>query len=405
MKASLRITLVTRSLAMGGAEKVIAWLASQLAAAGHRVSLVVMSPPETDFFTCDPRVAIVRIGHQGFARQPQRKWLRRWASRLVPRIIRLIRAGNACAAVRQHVEREQADVVISFQTDLNLAMLMAMRGSAVPVIVSERSNPFLYRFVDPLTRWLHAACFSRAAAVSVLSAEVARKAQVQWCCPRPVITPNPVTLRPASVPESASRGRTVLCVGRLHREKNHLALVKAWAMSAAPRAGWTLRIVGDGPERPAIAAMIAALEPGASISLEPATAAVEQHYREAAIFALPSLVEGFPNALLEAMACGCASIASDCSGAISSLLGDGAGVIVPRGNVPALAAGIDRLVADDALRERMAQAARLRSAEFSEETVFAIWSDLIERTVAESNVKVSAPPAVQTNSSKAFAPT
>src|SRR3546814_10648786 len=58
----LKVTLANSSLRGGGAERIVAWLASRLVADGHAVKLVPGSPAAADFYNCDSRVRIVRTG-------------------------------------------------------------------------------------------------------------------------------------------------------------------------------------------------------------------------------------------------------------------------------------------------------------------------------------------------------
>jgi glycosyltransferase involved in cell wall biosynthesis len=78
----------------------------------------------------------------------------------------------------------------------------------------------------------------------------------------------------------------------------------------------------------------------------------------ASLFVLPSLGEGMPVALLEAMACGVASVVTD-AGAMGEVVeGAGCGIVVPRGDASAVAAAIDALLADDQRRQSMGRAGR-----------------------------------------------
>jgi glycosyltransferase involved in cell wall biosynthesis len=87
------------------------------------------------------------------------------------------------------------------------------------------------------------------------------------------------------------------------------------------------------------------------------------------IFALPSQAEGISNTLLEAMACGCAPVATDVGGnaeLIDTHPATGNGLLVPAQDSPALASALERLVTEPELRERLGRAALARArAQFS----------------------------------------
>jgi glycosyltransferase involved in cell wall biosynthesis len=106
---------------------------------------------------------------------------------------------------------------------------------------------------------------------------------------------------------------------------------------------------------------------------------IERHYREAAVFVLPSRYEGMPLTLLEAQALGVPAVAFDCPTGPAEILAADTGVLVPPGDVAALAAGLVRVLGDPALRARMAAAAIERSRRlFSPEAHLQRWTRLVQ---------------------------
>jgi glycosyltransferase involved in cell wall biosynthesis len=104
------------------------------------------------------------------------------------------------------------------------------------------------------------------------------------------------------------------------------------------------------------------------------------------MFVLPSHAEGLSNALMEAMSCGVASIASDVGGN-SFLIENGiSGFLFPVGDREALAAHIKRLIEDPAKRQSLGQNARKRMEEhFSEEKVFLLYQKLFNEKEVQNN--------------------
>jgi glycosyltransferase involved in cell wall biosynthesis len=97
----------------------------------------------------------------------------------------------------------------------------------------------------------------------------------------------------------------------------------------------------------------------------------------ASVFVLSSRYEGFPNALGEAMAAGLPVAAFDCAfGPREMVRNEVDGLLVPDEDVGALAAALDRLMADPALRARLGNAAREASARFAPEKIIAQWDAL-----------------------------
>ncbi|HRR22315.1 MAG TPA: glycosyltransferase, partial [Desulfomonilia bacterium] len=95
---------------------------------------------------------------------------------------------------------------------------------------------------------------------------------------------------------------------------------------------------------------------------------------------------GFPNALLEAMACGCAVIAADCPSGPAEIIHNGVnGLLVPKEDIALLSHALLKLMHDSGLRERMGiQALRVKKA-FSQESVMAKWNALIENILGKGD--------------------
>jgi N-acetylgalactosamine-N,N'-diacetylbacillosaminyl-diphospho-undecaprenol 4-alpha-N-acetylgalactosaminyltransferase len=184
---------------------------------------------------------------------------------------------------------------------------------------------------------------------------------------------------------------TFITIGRLSREKNHALILKACAL--LPPMDYRVQIVGKGPLEEELLGNIHALELQARVSLEPHTQNPFAMMGGAHCFILSSDTEGFPNALLEAMACGLPVIATDCKAGPSDLLRPGAeasdtvdsltkcpyGILVPPGNEKMLAQAMQLMMDDAELRHHYAQKSKIRSSDFAVEKIVKAFTAILEQ--------------------------
>ena len=141
----------------------------------------------------------------------------------------------------------------------------------------------------------------------------------------------------------------ILAVGRLAPEKDFATLLRAFAVVRGQRPV-RLVILGEGKERPMLERLVRELGVESDARLPGFEKNPLRYMHRSAVFVLSSLYEGLPGALIQAMACGCRVISTDCPGGVREILNDGAlGPLVPRRDHQALARGIAGLL-DDADR-------------------------------------------------------
>jgi glycosyltransferase involved in cell wall biosynthesis len=173
-----------------------------------------------------------------------------------------------------------------------------------------------------------------------------------------VVIPNAVDLRRFPAAKLGGDPPVLVSVGRLHRPKDFLTLVRALALLA--RGSFRAVIVGDGPDRPLIESAIAEAGLNGAIELTGEREDVDELLAAADLFALSSWSECFPISVLEAMAAGLPVAATAVGGVSEQVVEGETGLLVPAGDTPALARALETMLADPALRRRMGTAGRRR---------------------------------------------
>lgn len=178
----------------------------------------------------------------------------------------------------------------------------------------------------------------------------------------------------------------VLFVGRLHEPKNVIGMVEAWSL-ALPKLEetWDLVIVGEGPERSKVNAYCQAQSITDRVHMVGYHTNVSQWLGAADLFVLPSWFEGMSNALLEAMACGLATVSTAVSGTKELVAQTETGIVVPIGDMPAFAAAIVEMAKDEARRKRAGAIARqIIEQRFSLESVTTAYETLYRQLCSGS---------------------
>lgn len=364
----MRITLVISTFDIGGAQRVMSLMANYWVAHGRDVTLVSLSPQSEDWFALHHLVKRVPLNllssstHLGQA--------------LCQNMLRVLR-------LRDELRRSRPDVVISFMDTTNVLTILASRGLSIPVIISERNDPRRHA-MGLAWNTLRSLLYRRADALVVQSSALRDWAREVAVDARVDIIPNPINPEFNGSTKEARRrgsGHTIVAMGRLVRQKGFDLLIEAFARCAGQHPEWSLVILGEGEERSNLESLISAMGLQDRVRLAGKVPQPSHILGQADLFVLSSRFEGFPNALMEAMACKLAVISTDCPNGPRDIVRDGVdGLLIPPDDVNALAKGMDRLMANPMERQRLGAGATEVVKRFSIEKIMSMWDELVAHT-------------------------
>lgn len=307
------------------------------------------------------RAAItVAVGEDGFLVDALRE--QGVPVRVLPDLQREIAAradAGAVRALRRLIREVRPALVHTHSTKAGLLGRLAARSLGVPCIHTAHA----WSFSDGLSWKRKAMAIPLEAAVGrvtdrfIVVSEADREIALRYR----VATESQVTVVHNGVvdtPHRASPGQgdvpVITMVARLAAPKDPLLLLEALAGVSA---SFALRIVGDGPDRPAVQAAVARHGLGDRVTLLGRRMDVPELLAESDVFALVSKQEGFPLAILEAMRAGLPVVASDVGGVREAVRPE-TGRLVPRSDTAALQRALSELLSDAALRVSLGAAGR-----------------------------------------------
>jgi glycosyltransferase involved in cell wall biosynthesis len=283
-------------------------------------------------------------------------------------------------------------ILQTFLFHANIAGRLAGKAARVPIIVSgirvAEKRGSLRLWIDRATDWMvtQHVCVSQDVAAFSAARGGLPVSKIR-------VIPNgvdaqlfaeatPADLAPFGIPAGS---RTLLFIGRLDPQKGPFVLMAA-ARELLPRHNQLhVLLVGDGPLADNLLKWIAKENLSDRIHLAGRRNDVPSLLRSAEIFVLPSLWEGLPNVVLEAMAAGVPVVASRVEGISDLLIDDRMGLIVPPNSAPDLIDAISRLLADPQLAHQMGhKAQQLVQIEFAWEGVAEKYAALYGELLAKS---------------------
>ena len=187
------------------------------------------------------------------------------------------------------------------------------------------------------------------------------------------VMPNAVVTMPHK--EHQPGNHRVIAVGRLDYQKGFDRLLDAWALIPAElRKSWRLDIFGQGEWEEKLKRQIVSLGIGESAAVNKPTDKIFDEYAASDFLVMTSHYEGFPMVMIEAMACGVPTVCFDFLCGPRDIIANGInGIIVPEGDLQALATAMQQLMEHPEQLAHLSEQAKRISEEFSQEVIMKRW--------------------------------
>lgn len=363
---SQHIAIFIKYLSVGGLQKILVRLANEFADRGHRVDLVLAKGEGPLAREVGPDVRIVAL-------DSHRMW---WG---LPKLMRYLRQSKPDTLL---VAGWQVNVIATWAKLLSLTpfrLVVSVRSNITQQ--SENSdvwyapyNPLAVKILYPLADAIIAISRGILKDLADISSRAAKKGHVVY---NPTVDRDLIekSRQEVSHPWFAQESNVpvLLGVGRLSFQKNFALLLRAFA-GLSRRRNVRLVVLGDGEGRAKLRKLTRKLNVQDRVDF---VGFVENPYKymaNASLLVMSSRFEGFGNVLVEALACGCPVVSTDCPSGPREILEDGKwGRLVPVGDDEALAEAMDEALAEEHDPDRL----RRRAQDFSVEKAVDNYLDVL----------------------------
>jgi len=352
--------------AKGGAERVLAQISSGISERGHDVTLVTCDAEGGESYY--PLNADINRVCLNIPDDPANNKIQRMKERIRP--------------LRHIFKTEKPDLVIAFMHSMFIPASFAAFGTGIPVIASEHIVPAHY-IKRPAQYMMLLVSSFLVKRITVVSKAVLQSYPF-FMRHKMLVVANPVAEATANSKKPNSKQKIILNIGRLDEQKDQKTLIRAFAYLADRHPDWVVKIFGEGPLDEYLQKLIGQLGMEGRVRLMGTTKDVGSEYAKADIFAMPSKYESFGLATAEAMSYGVPAIGfKECPGTNELIEHDFNGLLISKTDqdrVEVFAQGLEKLITDEALRERLASETKASVDRFKLGSILAVWDSLIQST-------------------------
>lgn len=279
--------------------------------------------------------------------------------------------------LRKIVKNENADICLSFLPQPNFKMILASLGINAKVVVSVRNDPKM-EYASLFSRILSKLLYPLADGI------VFQTQEAKAWFPKKIQDKSAIIMNQVDeifFNTSRLSEDYWVATGRLTQQKNYPLMIKAFKKLVLNYPDEVLHIYGEGEKQEEIEKLIEELQLSNNVFLMGSTDNVVEVLRHAKCFLLSSDYEGMPNGLLEAMAVGLPSIATDCPcGGPREIIKTGEnGILIGVGKVEELYEGMKLIVENTDIRNKFSLNASKTSRVYRSKEVFNKWEQFFSK--------------------------
>lgn len=353
-----KILLVIPTLNQGGAERVISELANYWSEKDMNIHVAILVKSEY-FYVLNKNITTHDIGN-----------------RITNKFNKLSSIIKTYIKLRSLIKNNSFDFIISFLPQSNVLTLAAAIGLKEKIYVSERNSPSTWNHHNKLFIYIRDYLYSYAEGFIAQTNDAEKALKIKYPNSKIAVIPNPI--KKITFDLNIRKENIILNVGRLDKQKGQIDLIEAF--HDANLEDWKLVILGEGQLRKILENKIIELNLKEKVLMPGAVSDIDEWYQKSSIFAFTSYFEGFPNALIEAMASGLPSISYDCdTGPRDIIINEENGFLTNVGDIKTFSLHIKKLVINKKLRKQISLEALKISDKYSIDNISNLILNLINK--------------------------
>lgn len=354
------IFFVTVSMGGGGTERVISILANYYSAKNIPVTILMIADDRVAY-ELDDRISVINIS-------------KATGGSLIGRIKRV-------AGLRKYIKSNPDARIIAMGTVTAMFTLLAKVGLNRDVVISERNDPnrLNHKPIKRTVKMLRNLLYRNAKAI-VLQTEDVKDCFPDYLVKRSIVIPNPIADSMPQASVNPKREKTVITAGRLTEQKNHKLLIDAFCEFNETHPDYKLKIYGKGELEEELKSYIQEIGMCESIVVCGFCDDLYTKLQNSGIYVSSSNWEGISNSLIEALAFGIPTIATDCpvGGSRMFIHNMENGILIKTDDKAALTEAMIKIAEDKVFAEKISKNAIRIREELSTEKIAHEWMRLFE---------------------------